>query len=185
MPRLVSVVRHRFHRFPFAARRGPALHGVAVLALATTVAVPVTLSAPRAAAAQASASAPPASDDGAPTLYERLGGFDFIAGFVDVAFPRVASHPELSHLFGGHSMDSQLRQRQLVVELLCQHTGGPCIYIGRPLRTAHEGLGITSEDWETFMTIIHAASDELGVPAEVRADWIALWEGFRESAVLR
>lgn len=126
----------------------------------------------------------PGFGQNAPSLYERLGGFDFIAHFVDVAFPRVATHPELTHLFGGHSMDSQLRQRQLVVELLCYRTGGPCVYIGRTLEVAHEGLGITAENWESFMAIIRATTEELGVPDDVRGDWVDLWEGFRGSTVL-
>ena len=33
----------------------------------------------------------------ADTLYQRLGGYDAIAGFVDTAFPRVATNPQLSH----------------------------------------------------------------------------------------
>jgi len=39
----------------------------------------------------------------ADSLYRRLGGYDAIAGFVDAAFPRVAAHPELAHLFRGHA----------------------------------------------------------------------------------
>jgi hypothetical protein len=75
------------------------------------------------------ASTAPASD-----LYARLGGYDFIASFVDTAFPRVAGHPQLSRLFQGHSQDSQIRQRQLIIDALCQATGGPCAYTGLVLR---------------------------------------------------
>ncbi len=54
------------------------------------------------------------------TLYARVGGYDFIARFVDSAFPRVAAQPQLHRLFQGHSIDSQLRQRQLIVDALCK-----------------------------------------------------------------
>jgi len=97
---------------------------------------------------------------GADTLYKRMGGYDAIAGFVDTAFPRVAAHPELAHLFRGHARDSQLRQRQLIVDALCQATGGPCIYNGRPMKPVHAGLGITGAQWETFMGIISTAANE-------------------------
>ena len=96
------------------------------------------------------------------SLYQRLGGYDAIAGFVDAAFPRVAAHPELAHLFRGHAQDSQLRQRQLIVDLLCQATGGPCVYIGRPMEPVHTGLGITSAQWQTFIGIISSAATERG-----------------------
>jgi hemoglobin len=104
----------------------------------------------------------PAPVLGADTLYQRLGGYDAIAGFVDTAFPRVGAHPELAHLFRGHAQDSQLRQRQLIVDMLCEATGGPCVYIGRPMQPVHTGLGITSAQWQTFIGIISATASERG-----------------------
>ncbi|HYG79513.1 MAG TPA: group 1 truncated hemoglobin, partial [Pyrinomonadaceae bacterium] len=52
-----------------------------------------------------------------------------------------------SRFFGGVSDDSKKRIRQLVVDQLCAATGGPCLYIGRDMKTVHAGLGITEEDW--------------------------------------
>src|SRR5262245_26289293 len=82
-----------------------------------------------------------------PTLYERLGGYDGIASYIALVFPRVAQHPELSRMFQGHGKDSQQRQFQLVVEMMCQKTGGPCGYLGRPMRPVHDGLGISEANW--------------------------------------
>ena len=110
------------------------------------------------------------------TLYARAGGYDFIARFVDTAFPRVAAQPQLRRLFQGHSIDSQLKQRQLIVDALCKEMGGPCIYIGRPMRPLHEGLQITESDWTEFMKIIGATLIELKVAERDRKDWIAMFE---------
>lgn len=112
----------------------------------------------------------------APSLYQRVGGYDFIAKFVDTAFPRVAAQPQLQRLFQGHSVDSQLRQRQLIVDALCKEMGGPCIYIGRPMVLLHEGLHITESDWTEFMKIISAALVELKVPDREKRDWITLFD---------
>jgi hemoglobin len=112
----------------------------------------------------------------APSLYQRVGGYDFIARFVDTAFPRVASHPQLRRMFQGHSVDSQMRQRQLIVDALCKEMGGPCLYLGRPMKPLHEGLRITDSDWSVFMSIIGGALVELKVPERERGDWIALFE---------
>ena len=118
------------------------------------------------------------------TLYARVGGYDFIARFVDTAFPRVATQPHLRRLFQGHSIDSQLKQRQLIVDALCKEMGGPCIYIGRPMRPLHEGLHITESDWTEFMKIISATLMELKVTERERKDWIALFDGtFRPTIV--
>lgn len=119
-----------------------------------------------------------------PSLYQRVGGYDFIAHFVDTAFPRVASHPQLRRLFQGHSVDSQLRQRQLIVDALCKEMGGPCIYIGRPMKPLHEGLHISELDWAVFMEIISGALVELKVPEREQGDWIELFDRtFRPSIV--
>ena len=118
-----------------------------------------------------------------PTLYQRLGGYDGVASYIALVFPRVAKHPELSHMFGGHGKDSQQKQFQLVVELICQKTGGPCAYIGRPMTPVHDGLGITEANWLTFMKIISDGMNEKKYPADVQDEFLAIWRSFRESVV--
>lgn len=120
----------------------------------------------------------------AETLYRRLGGYDAIADFVDTAFPRVAAHPELKHLFRGHSQDSQLRQRQLIVDALCAAAGGPCIYIGREMRSVHVGLGITGAQWATFMGIIASTAAERRWSEADRKEFLELFaKRFRAEVV--
>ena len=118
-----------------------------------------------------------------PSLYQRLGGYDGIAAYIALVFPRVAQHPELAHMFRGHGKDSQQRQFQLVVELVCQKTGGPCAYIGRPMPPVHDGLGITEANWTTFMKIISDGMEEKRYPADVRAEFLQVWRGFRDEVV--
>jgi hemoglobin len=110
-----------------------------------------------------------------PTLYQRLGGYDRIAAFVDTAFPRVAKHPDLMHLFRGHSMDSNVRQRQLIIDRLCHDTGGPCAYTGRPLTTVHENLKITAAQWDAFMKIIDQTAQELTIGDPERRQFLEIF----------
>ena len=118
-----------------------------------------------------------------PALYHRLGGYDGVASYIALVFPRVALHPELSRMFGGHGKDSQQKQFQLVVELICQKTGGPCAYIGRPMTPVHDGLGITEANGSTFMKIISDGMSEKRYPADVQAEFLAIWRSFRDSVV--
>lgn len=111
-----------------------------------------------------------------PTLYTRLGGYDFIAKFVDTAFPKVASHSQLRRLFEGHSQDSQIRQRQLIIDALCQAAGGPCAYTGRPMKPVHTGLGITADDWSVFTSILSGTLEELKVQPTERKEFLDLLE---------
>ena len=82
------------------------------------------------------------------SLYQRLGGYDGIAAVLDDFIGRLAAEQQLQRFFAGHSKNSEMRQRQLVLDLVCQLTGGPCFYIGRDLKVTHAGLGITRSDWE-------------------------------------
>ncbi len=118
-----------------------------------------------------------------PTLYQQLGGYDGVVAYVSLVFPRVVQQPELAHFFGGHGTDSQQRQFQMVVELVCQKSGGPCVYIGRPMPTVHTGLAITEANWSTFMRIISGGMDERRYPDEVKRRFLELWRGFHDSVV--
>lgn len=124
-----------------------------------------------------------ASSTQASSLYERLGKYDGVQKYVALVFPRVAQHPQLRRMFQGHGADSQQKQFQHVVELICNRTGGPCVYTAREMPTVHIGLGITPADWNVFMQIIDQGMDEMKYPADVRAEFRKLWESFRGSVV--
>jgi len=82
-----------------------------------------------------------------PSLYKRLGGYDALAAVTDDFITRLATDKTLGRFFVGASDNSKMRIRQLVVDQLCAATGGPCVYIGRDMKTSHKGLGITEDDW--------------------------------------
>jgi hemoglobin len=158
---------------------------VVMATLASALVLSVMCALPHSAAAQTRP--PDAAGQGAPadsvTLYERLGGYDAIVHFVGVVFPRVASHPDLVHLFRGHGLDSQRRQFQLVVDMVCGATGGPCTYLGRDMARVHEGLEITPAMWDVFMDIVGQGIDEAGYPPSVAEDFRDMWASFRASVV--
>ena len=89
----------------------------------------------------------PAAAQGKDTLYKRLGGYDALAAVTDDFITALATDPKLSRFFVGASDNSKARIRQLVLDQLCAATGGPCVYIGRDMKTVHKGLRITEDDW--------------------------------------
>jgi hemoglobin len=111
---------------------------------------------------------PPASPAPAKqTLYARLGGYDAIALVTDDFITRLATDPKLSKFFTGLSDNSKGRVRQLVVDQLCAATGGPCIYIGRDMKTSHKGLNITEAEWQIAVTHLGESLNRYKVgPAE-------------------
>jgi predicted SnoaL-like aldol condensation-catalyzing enzyme/truncated hemoglobin YjbI len=110
------------------------------------------------------------------SLYKRIGGYDVIAGFVDLAFPRVAAHPQLQKYFVGHADNSKYRQRQLIIDKLSNTLQGPTIYLGRPLESVHKGLNITADEWDIFAQILSQAMDERGIVGDVKLDFVEVFQ---------
>jgi len=98
------------------------------------------------------------------SLYKRLGGYDALAKVTDDFIVRLATDKTLGRFFVGASDSSKMRIRQLVVDQLCAATGGPCVYIGRDMKTAHKGLGITEEDWNIAVKHLVATMTKFNVP---------------------
>jgi hemoglobin len=55
--------------------------------------------------------------------------------------------------------------RALLIEQLCEATGGPCKYTGRTMEEAHSGLAITHEEFGYFVEDLVRAMRQLGVNA--------------------
>ena len=109
----------------------------------------------------------------APSLYTRLGGYDAIAAVTDDFIGRLATDKQLSRFVVGHSQDSLMKLRQHVVEFLCNATGGPCVYMGRDMKTAHKGMGITESDWDLSVKALTATLDKFKVPEKEKGEVLA------------
>jgi hemoglobin len=119
----------------------------------------------------------------APTLYKRLGGYDALAAVTDDFLGRLATDQQFSKFFVGHSADSIKRIRQLIVDQLCAATGGPCVYTGRDMKTAHAGLGITDKDWDASVKLLMATLDKLNVPAKEKDEVLGAIGGLKKDIV--
>lgn len=108
------------------------------------------------------------------SLYQRLGGYDAIAAVVDDFIGRLVSDKALSRFFGGASTDTQKRFRQHLVDQVCAVTGGPCLYVGRDMKTSHAGLGITEAEWQAGVSDLIAALNKFNVPQKERDEFIAI-----------
>jgi hemoglobin len=117
------------------------------------------------------------------SLYKRLGGYDALAAVTDDFIGRLAADPQLKRFFAGHSSDSLKRIRQLIVDQLCAATGGPCIYIGRDMKTAHAGMGISETDWEVTVKHLVATLDKFKVPQKEKDEVLAAISGMKKDIV--
>ena len=118
-----------------------------------------------------------------PSLYKRLGGYDALAAATDDFIGRMASDPQLAKFFAGHSKESLQRIRQLVVDQLCAATGGPCVYIGRDMKSSHQGMGITEDDWNRAVGHLVATLDKFKVPEKEKNEFLALASSLKNDIV--
>jgi hemoglobin len=117
------------------------------------------------------------------SLYKRLGGYDAIAAVTDDFIGRMATDKALSRFFVGHSKESLGHIRQLVVDQLCAATVGPCIYIGRDMKSSHQGMGITEGDWNTAVGHLVATLDKFKVPERERKEVLGALSGLKNDIV--
>ena len=107
------------------------------------------------------------------SLYERVGGYDKLAAIVDDFIGRLVGDPRFEKFFAGFSVDSKKRIRQHLLDQLCNATGGPCVYLGRDMKTTHGGLGITEPDWDAGVKHLAAAIDKAKVRAKEKNELLA------------
>ena len=119
------------------------------------------------------------------SLYERLGGYDTIAAVTDELLARLLNDPQLGVFWKGHSENSLRRDRQLVVNYMCEAAGGPVFYTGRDMQTSHKGLGINANDWVVFMQHATAALEKFAVPATERDEVLAFLSSLQGDVVER
>ncbi len=117
------------------------------------------------------------------SLYERLGGYNAIAAVVDDFAARQIADPQLGRFYVGHSTDSKKKIRQLIVDQLCEATGGPCIYTGRDMKTSHVGLGITESDFQVGVKLLTATLDKFKVPQKEKEDVFAAVSSLKKDIV--
>lgn len=93
------------------------------------------------------------------TLYDELGGEDFIECWIDRSLVVISKDKKIDDFFSGEvNADQDQNLRDALVDFECAATGGPCEYAGRGMACAHAGLGIGHSDFEAFMKDLEKAA---------------------------
>ena len=104
-------------------------------------------------------SKPPTTTD--KPLYDRLGGKPAITAVVDDFVGRVAADNRINGKFANTDIP---RLKMLLVEQICQASGGPCTYTGRSMKTTHTGMGVSSSDFDALVGDLVATLNKFKVP---------------------
>jgi hemoglobin len=117
------------------------------------------------------------------SLYARLGGYDGIARLVHEFMPRLRQDPKLGVYWKGKSLDSRRRGDKLLTDFLCAAFEGPVEYFGPDMKTSHEGLGITEEEWDLTLAHIAASLDAIGIAERDKSEFMECAAGLKPEIV--
>ena len=102
------------------------------------------------------------------SLYDRLGGRDAIVMVVDSFVARVAADDRINKKFARSDIP---RVKTMLVEQICNATGGPCTYRGRSMKEAHRNMGVTDGEFDALVQDLVATLNQFNV---AKADQDAL-----------
>ncbi len=100
----------------------------------------------------------------ADSLYDRLGGYNAIAGVADKLLGRLRADAQLGRYWQHRGEDGIRREKQLLIDFLCHNAGGPMYYTGRTMALSHQGMAITQDDWQRFIGHLRDTLNEFNVP---------------------
>jgi hemoglobin len=95
------------------------------------------------------------------SLYDRLGGKPAITAVVDDFVARVAADSRINGKFANTDIP---RLKMLLVEQICQASGGPCTYTGRSMKATHAGMGVSSSDFDALVGDLVVTFNKFKVP---------------------
>jgi hemoglobin len=114
------------------------------------------------------------------TLYERLGGLDAITAVVDSFVARQGGDDRINRKFGRTDIP---HLKQNLVDQVCEATGGPCTYTGRSMRETHDGMGVTTGEFDALIQDLERALDEFNAPKAEHQELLGLLLPLRDEIV--
>jgi len=111
------------------------------------------------------------------TLYSKCGGVFGVAAFVDRCMDKWMADPTLNAnqaVTTWHQKAQRCGFKFLVVQIVCNLTGGPQQYTGRDMDEAHKHLNISEGEWGVFMELFNEVCNEFGLSGDVVGDLNAL-----------
>jgi hemoglobin len=113
-------------------------------------------------------------------LYDRLGGTPAITAVVERFVAVTGSDPRISVFFTNADVP---RLKSMMVEHVCEITGGPCKYTGKSMKESHTGMKVKEEHFAAFMDDLGKVLDELEVPAREKGEVLGAFTSLKPDVV--
>jgi len=114
------------------------------------------------------------------SLYERLGGKDAIVAVIDAFVGRAAGDARINPKFARTDVP---RLKAMLVDQVCQASGGPCTYGGRAMRETHTGMSVTAGEFDALVEDLVATLDTFTVPKAEQQELLGLLAPMRPDIV--
>ena len=108
--------------------------------------------------------------DAPPTLYQRLGGREGIAIVVADFVTNMAGDGRVNTRFKDMKGPEIEKLKSNLSDQICDATGGPCSYLGRDMKTTHQGMKITEAEWNATVENLLKAMDKNKVGAQEKSE---------------
>jgi hemoglobin len=117
---------------------------------------------------------------GSKSLYDRLGGKPAITAVVDDFIGTVAADSRIDQRFAGANIP---RLKTMLVDQICQATGGPCTYTGRSMVDAHRGMGIKETEFNALVEDLVKSLDTFKVGTQEKNELLGALGGMKPQIV--
>jgi hemoglobin len=113
-------------------------------------------------------------------LYDRLGGKGAITAVVDDFVGNIGGDSRINQRFANTDIP---KLKTLLVEQICQATGGPCTYTGRDMKTTHKGMNLTDADFSALVEDLKKSLDKYKVPDKEQGELLSALGGMKGDVV--
>ncbi len=99
--------------------------------------------------------------DGSTVYFNQLGGHAAVTAVVDTFLGNVGGDARINGRFASTDL---VNLGNLLVEQICDATGGYCVYSGQDMLTAHAGMCISDAEFDAMVEDLFATYDDMAIP---------------------
>ncbi|MES2977294.1 MAG: group 1 truncated hemoglobin [Pseudomonadota bacterium] len=111
------------------------------------------------------------SAPGSDQLYKAFGEKPGLVSLMDDFMVRLLADPRTGPHF---KPSNQQRVKEQLVDQLCALSGGPCVYKGADMKSAHANLDIKKSDFHALVEVLQQSMDAKGIPFRTQNQMLAL-----------
>ena len=104
-------------------------------------------------------------------LYKAFGEKAGLVSLMDDFMIRLLADPRTGPHF---RPANQQRVKEQLVDQFCELGGGPCVYKGADMKSAHANLDIKKSDFNALVEVLQVSMDAKGIPFRKQNEMLAL-----------